>query len=621
MDLLLKQIEENKDNLYNKSNEPNEENVFFEEFSSSLSLNVIDNLTKIDVLDFVKAYFLVYSKNKSYEDITAVIEEISPFFEHKLKSISFFKLVEDILELKDKVSKDDLIKLINGKSKKLLNSDDEKRVLMIKKIQKLENTRLQKFIELCYEDTETVGETCSLLITMYNVRHVRQRFEAEEIRLNGMTNKEKELFKELVKKAEKDLFEFKFKSKDVEESIDGIRRYASDVISEEKARKRKIKKNFSNYTYIESWIKRFKHNQEITTIPDEVMQLDDEELQKKILERIYNNNMSIYTQIEKKYNDLSSNSYNKYSLLLEQYGIDISNYNIDITNDINEVEKILKLVSSLNIKSPHKIVEIINTSKLKIVESINNLVKKGYIDNEYVNNNINIFSDSYIDLISNIEEFKKEGLSLSSISKLKDSLCEDSDTIQRSIAVLKEYGLFSSLGDCSSSSFLNNEQLEQKIDKLLELGMEQFLKDDLSLLNYEDSVYDKILLAYKLNIPIEDTNSLHNILSTPFIVSDDDIDTYLFNVSRKSLDSLEDININKNDLLELLEKKQSSENVYDFDGVLISKNKMSRNLENSDDEIPLKTVILCMIDDKILDTDELEKITKSLYSKEKQYKK
>lgn len=621
MDLLLKQIEENKDNLYNKSNEPNEENVFFEEFSSSLSLNVIDNLTKLDVLDFVKAYFLVYSKNKSYEDITAVIEEISPFFEHKLKSISFFRLVEDIVELKSKVLKDDLIKLINGKSKKLLNSEDEKRVLMIKKIQKLENTKLQKFIELCYEDTETVGETCSLLITMYNVRHVRQRFEAEEIRLNGMTNKEKELLKELVKKTEKDLFEFKFKSKDIEESIDGIRRYASDVISEEKARKRKIKKNFSNYTYIESWIKRLKHNQEITTIPDEVMQLDDEELQKQILERIYNNNMSIYTQIEKKYNDLSSNSYNKYSLLLEQYGIDISNYNIDITNDINDVKKILKLVSSLNIKSPHKIVEIINTSKLKIVESINNLVKKGYIDNEYVNNNINIFSDSYIDLISNIEEFKKEGLSLSSISKLKDSLCENSDTIQRNIAVLKEYGLFSSLGDCSSSSFLNNEQLEQKIDKLLELGMEQFLKEDLSLLNYEDSVYDKILLAYKLNIPIEDTNSLHNILSTSFIVSDDDIDTYLFNVSRKSLDSLEDININKDDLLELLEKKQSSENVYDFDGVLISKNKMSRNLENSDDEIPLKTVILCMIDDKILDTDELEKITKSLYPKEKQYKK
>lgn len=621
MDLLLKQIEENKDNLYNKLNEPNEENGFFEEFSSSLSLNVIDNLTKLDVLDFVKAYFLVYSKNKSYEDITAVIEEISPFFEHKLKSISFFRLVEDIVELKNKVLKDDLIKLINEKSKKLLNSDDEKRVLMIKKIQKLENTKLQKFIELCYEDTETVGETCSLLITMYNVRHVRQRFEAEEIRLNGMTNKEKELLKELVKKAEKDLFEFKFKSKDIEESIDGIRRYASDVISEEKARKRKIKKNFSNYTYIESWIKRFKHNQEITTIPDEVMQLDDEELQKQILERIYNNNMSIYTQIEKKYNDLSSNSYNKYSLLLEQYGIDISNYNIDITNDINDVKKILKLVSSLNIKSPHKIVEIINTSKLEIVESINNLVKKGYIDNEYVNNNINIFSDSYIDLISNIEEFKKEGLSLSSISKLKDSLCEDSDTIQRSIAVLKEYGLFSSLGDCSSSSFLNNEQLEQKIDKLLELGMEQFLKEDLSLLNYEDSVYDKILLAYKLNIPIEDTNSLHNILSTSFIVSDDDIDTYLFNVSRKKLDSLEDTNINKTDLLELLRKKQSSENVYDFDGVLISKNKVSRNLENSDDEIPLKTVILCMIDDKILDTDELEKITKSLYPKEKQYKK
>lgn len=615
MDALLKQIEKNKDNLQAKLNEPNEESDFFREFSSKLSLNVMNNLVRFDILDFIKARFLASIKDKNYEEISAVIEEIRPLFNFQMQPIAFFNLFENIANLIVSVEKDDLLNIIKNKKRKKLNKDDKKRVLTIENIQKNANINIENFIRLCYDQIEIVANTIELMVALYKFKETHEYFS--QIKAGALSS---EVKKQLTK-AEKEFFEYEYNTKSIEKVIKDIREYSDKVISEEETKKKKISKSFMNYTYTENWIRKIKDGQEITSIPSKVMQLDDEELKKQILEKVYNNNMSIYTQIEKKYNDLSSNSYNRYSLLLGQYGIDISKYNIDITNDINIVKKMLKLISSLDIKNPYKIVEIINTSKLEIVESINNLVKKGYIDNEYVNNNINIFSGSYTALISNIEEFKKEGLSLSSISKLKDSLCEDSDTIQRSIAVLKEYGLFSSLGDCSSSSFLNNEQLEQKIDKLLELGMEQFLKEDLSLLNYEDSVYDKILLAYKLNILIEDTNSLHNILSTPFIVSDDDIDTYLFNVSRKSLDSLEDININKDDLLELLEKKQSSENVYDFDGVLISKNKMSRNLENSDDEIPLKTVILCMIDDKILDTDELEKITKSLYPKEKQYKK
>ncbi len=615
MDALLKQIEKNKDNLQAKLNEPNEESDFFREFSSKLSLNVMNNLVRFDILDFIKARFLASIKDKNYEEISAIIEEIRPLFNFQMQPIAFFNLFENIANLIVSVEKDDLLNIIKNKKRKKLNKDDKKRVLTIENIQKNANINIENFIRLCYDQIEIVANTIELMVALYKFKETHEYFS--QIKAGALSS---EVKKQLTK-AEKEFFEYEYNTKSIEKVIKDIREYSDKVISEEETKKKKISKSFMNYTYTENWIRKIKDGQEITSIPSKVMQLDDEELKKQILEKVYNNNMSIYTQIEKKYNDLSSNSYNRYSLLLGQYGIDISKYNIDITNDINIVKKMLKLISSLDIKNPYKIVEIINTSKLEIVESINNLVKKGYIDNEYVNNNINIFSGSYTALISNIEEFKKEGLSLSSISKLKDSLCEDSDTIQRNIAVLKEYGLFSSLGDCSSASFLNIEQLEQKIDKLLELGMEQFLKDDLSLLNYENSLYDKILLAYKLNIPIEDTNSLHNILSSPFVVSDDDIDTYLFNVSRKSLDSLEDININKTDLLELLGKKQSSENVYDFDGVLISKNKVSRNLENSDDEVPLKTVLLCMIDDKILDTDELEKITKSLYPKEKQYKK
>lgn len=284
--------------------------------------------------------------------------------------------------------------------------------------------------------------------------------------------------------------------------------------------------------------------------------------------------------------------------------------------------EILKITESLNITNPQNLVEIINNSKLEIVENINNLVKKGYIDNEYVSKNINIFNDNYINLTSNIKEFKKEGLSLSSINNLKNSLCKNTTKIQRNIEILKEYNLFSSLGICTSSDFLSNDQLAQKIDKILELGMEKFLKNELSLLNYDNKEYKRVLLMNKLNIPIPTLDNLHNILlSSSFVVSDDKIDNYLFNVNREKLNNLQDISINKSNLLELLKEKQSSVNVYSFDGVIISKNKVLRNLENSTNEISLKDTILSLIDGKVLDNNELEKITKSIYPKEKQYKK
>lgn len=619
---LLKQIEKYKEYLCNKLNEENKEKVFFDEFNSKLSLSIIDNFLNINLVDFIKAFLTSSLKDTSYEDITAVINEIKPFFESEIKRTHFLKVFTNIMVcIIGELCHDELPNLVNNNDDDKLNADDEQMISKIKKSLSKEKSSLDKFIRLCYYNPKIVGTILALCSAINKAKDIHQQFE--KAKLNDMPNEARTI----LTKMEKDIFEFEFNIKNIEEVIKDIQRYSNGVILEEKnkkkrIKKKRIKKNLMIYTYVENWIKRIKKGQEIVAIPNEIMRLEDEKLKKQILKNIYNNNMSIYANIEEKYNVLSSNSYNKYSLLLEQYGIDISKYDIDITNDINVIAKILKITESLNITNPQNLVEIINNSKLEIVENINNLVKKGYIDNEYVSKNINIFNDNYINLTSNIKEFKKEGLSLSSINNLKNSLCEDTNKIQRNIEILKEYKLFSSLGICTSSDFLSNDQLAQKIDKILELGMEKFLKNDLSLLNYDNKEYKRVLLMNKLNIPIPTLDNLHNILlSSSFVVSDDKIDNYLFNVNREKLNNLQDISINKSNLLELLKEKQSSVNVYSFDGVIISKNKVLRNLENSTNEISLKDTILSIIDGKVLDNNELEKITKSIYPKEKQYKK
>ena len=59
---------------------------------------------------------------------------------------------------------------------------------------------------------------------------------------------------------------------------------------------------------------------------------------------------------------------------------------------------------------------------------------------------------------------------------------------------------------------MTDEQLEDKIDNILELGLEQFLEEDLNLLNKDKETLKKVIILKRLNIPINNMKELKSIL-------------------------------------------------------------------------------------------------------------
>ena len=89
-------------------------------------------------------------------------------------------------------------------------------------------------------------------------------------------------------------------------------------------------------------------------------------------------------------------------------------------------------------------------------------------------------------------------------------------------------------------SFLEQDDLMQKIDFTLELGLEPFLEENLGLLNYDYVIFQRIRILQGLNIEVSKEELEQVLKADRFIVSDEEINKYLklVSVSRNMLDEM-----------------------------------------------------------------------------------
>ena len=121
-------------------------------------------------------------------------------------------------------------------------------------------------------------------------------------------------------------------------------------------------------------------------------------------------------------------------------------------------------------------------------------------------------------------------------------------------------------------SFLKNESLSEIIDKYLELACEEYLISDLSLLNKTQL---KRLEIYKLiGIEVSSKEELEDILNEEkeFFIPLSESEEYLFDEG----EFIEEPTCNVS--LDELEQYKMTERVYNFDGILISVQKVQRLL-------------------------------------------
>ncbi len=292
------------------------------------------------------------------------------------------------------------------------------------------------------------------------------------------------------------------------------------------------------------------------------------------LKVIYEHNEAIYENIAKEHGNLLEDKKIKYQNLLAKYGLKQESLKLEklINIDYMELENSLEILSKFEL-TEQTLVYIIENAKYEDIKKINSYFDRGILNKKFIRNNYLIFisnSNENTNLLKNIELLEQENINPNNFALSAKILLIDYKLFFKNVMILKEYNLLTSIKTTQSYNFLQDENLTLKIDKLLELGMEKFLEENLGLLNSKN--IDRLYILRELNIPIENIEQLKEFLKLKkFYVPDDKIFAYVF-TKKNFNESLEkDYTID-------LDKYTKTSRTLDINGVIFSKNKVKRKL-------------------------------------------
>jgi hypothetical protein len=351
---------------------------------------------------------------------------------------------------------------------------------------------------------------------------------------------------------------------------------------------------------------------QIVNYRDIIKGIKNSKIKYLFLKYIREHNNLYYEELTQELNSLKKDSKVSIQALFNDYGISKELYDYDILPSFSkeEFESILKLLKVLNLSNEEKIRIICNTT----IDKINNI--KNYLDREilsveFVSNNTYILDEDSIELNNlndNIELLKQYNISVSLFINSIGILLNNPMFIKKSLSILESYNLVGQLNNTTDFNFLLNEELETIIDKYLELGFEEYLENDLNLLNKLETNRIEVLKA--IGMPIANREELEKVLDEDksFFIPADQIDDYLTD------DSMYVEEPSKTVELEKIEQYKQGR-VYDFDGVKISIEKVRRLTSNG------YSLYQAIINNTHLNEDELLNICRIISdSKKKELK-
>ena len=612
------------------SEQENEELEFFTSFFESNKTNNFEGILSLAICDFITVYLISNNINLSIEEIKDKI-----IFDEKFLECSSGDEFENIMLLFSYVLKKEILqeietitnenndikrkKLIKNLIEKAENDEDDKD--LIKDILKLteENRKILEFIK-CYKDNETVFDL--LIGLVLTIKIINEKYDSAyscldyvfdeiNIKIPGK-NKEKIINKNLKHLIKMDAFD---------KEMNKIREYHSKLISEDKQIRRSINKTIGAYENLINGLLQGINKEEIINYQQLLAKIPDENIRKEVLELIHSHNLKYYEKLNYKYENLSANSVIKYQALLKEYGIQKNEYYIELImkNSIEDTSYILKKLSKMKIQEKNSIIQVLQTSDINTVKFIYELKDKGILKSDFISKNTNIFSEEkeeYKNLISNLDYLASKKINPQYFNDSQEILILSTENLIRNISVLEEYELITSINKNTNYEFIKNNNLQVLIDTILELGYESLLEKNLNILNYDEKKWKRIRVLKDLNIPVTEQDELEKTLTTDFIIPDDKLDEYILNVVPYNL------SIKINDLKEteikdadVLKNYSVSKRLYKIGDVLLSKNRINRNLEKLQniDIDNNERLFISIINGAVLNDEELELIKKELH--------
>ena len=300
---------------------------------------------------------------------------------------------------------------------------------------------------------------------------------------------------------------------------------------------------------------------------DAVNALDDDDLQMDMYMYINEYNMPRYLSIEKEYEEKNKNTIYGYIDLFKTYGLDFSVLDPNFQNKIMEdsIEDISKKINIISIFADKKdYFGIIASTSLDILMYINEIIKKGVLEPNFVKSNISIIINSdKFDIFKTNLEFLLDKVNMKKYSD-KSFLLGDINIIRNNIVLLDKYNI--PYKNCLNLSFLT-EDIKPKISAFVEVGLEDEIYNRPDILNIDIDLAKRVLLTRMVDGEIITDDGLSSLVINP--------NAFFVPAQRVNLE-LQIDNTEYNNGGELYVSKVDSTNLsYIMDGVVIPKTRVT----------------------------------------------
>ena len=579
---IIEEIRKEKEKVTKKYKQTSPELQFYEQFLKNKDFSNPITYTNIKIKDFIIAYVRSQIKTYSFEELQKIASYLRTFFDetsfeninhtrktmYYLASPKVYPIIRRFLEEKNITKRNYFLYRLVEK-----NDFDETMMNGVETMVKQQDGKLMEFVHEFAKNNEVWNDT---LIFAYGLKMISERKKQLEIDLMIANNKIPltafDKNKIIIDTLKKD-----FAIKKLESHCRKIIKYYKIIKQKEKNTQTAEKHIIDRYNRLINTIKRTSNQEEITDYEKFISAIPKQELRIKILKYIYEHNKVYYNRLNQEYQSLSQNSILKYQRLLEKYYLSkyLDSKKIAQHYTYNDLKYLLENINNMTITNPQTIKKIIlNTSK-EYINQINDLIAEEILSKKTIAMHPEILEQDK-NLVQNIKininNLETKNTDYKIFSKDQYPLLITPKTLSINLQTLKSYQLQELLENATDYTFLETADLEEKINLVLELGLEKALESDLGLLSYEKNRLNRLKILEQLNIPVTN-DQLRAVLNTDkFIVPTNKIESYI--IEKKLEDStLQQLHISKEDIKE-------TPRTYIYQDIYFSKNKVKKRKES-----------------------------------------
>ena len=370
----------------------------------------------------------------------------------------------------------------------------------------------------------------------------------------------------------------------------------------------------------------------------------DDDIKLLLLEEVLKHNQTFYNNatnnIAKFDNNLNAifqiNGYNLDNITKNNQ-LRLLNYG-DLLN-IKEILPILNKEPFYILDNDSYLTDILICSNKNILKSIIKLIKKEYIDIKFIYNHKEILlSDNYQALTNysclnetfnnNLITFQSINFNISNIKNSNpEMLLMDNNIRNKKLFLFKQYHINFDNQKNINYKYFTDDSIFNIIDLFIELGMSDYIKDNIeNIYSNSNDIIKRIYISNMVNYNIwNEQNKLNNSIISGYLfpIKNEDLDNYIINCSNYQVNNeiikyFDNNDFNYSNIINILDNNYLNNDNYLFDDIIISRNKIIRNISSIsnhttiDDSIIKEILFNAIIYNSILDQDQIEIIKEEI---------